>query len=130
MTLLTLGAVLVGGFFALIAVWLLQSVLLLLGTKLTGIEGRSYARCLGVTAIALVATVPAALLLSALPLVGGLVAGFAGFIVTAAAGCGIFRTGFGKALFAAVIAWLLAVSIGIVLGALTFFVLGFLAAAS
>ena len=113
-----LGALLGGGLFALVVLWLLQSALLLLGAKIAGIAGRSYARCLGVTAIALVATVPAALLLSALPLAGGVVSLLAGFIVTAAVGCGIFRATFGKALLAAVIAWAITAGIGIILGAL------------
>ncbi|MCX7008151.1 MAG: hypothetical protein NTY53_13045 [Kiritimatiellaeota bacterium] len=118
MSVIGLGAFLVIGPLVLVFTWLTQAALLLLGAKLAGIEGRSFARCLGVTAIALVATLPAALLLSALPLVGGLVGTLAGFIVMAAAGCGIFRTTFVKALLAAVIAWLIVLGVGVILGAL------------
>lgn len=105
------------GALLLALIWLAQAALLLLGAKLAGIAGRSFARCLGITAIALVATVPAALLLASLPVVGGLIAAFAGFIVTAAAGCGLFRTSFGRALLAAVLAWVILLGAGLVVGA-------------
>jgi hypothetical protein len=49
-----------------------------------------------------------------------------GFMVTAAAGCGLFRTTFGKALLAAVIAWALSLGLGLIWAALAGLVMGVL----
>ena len=127
MTLLhPLGAMLAVGCVALLVSWPLQAALLLLGAKCAGIAGRSYVRCLGVTAIALVAAVPVALVLFRLHWVGSLAAHLTGFMAMAIAGCGLFRTTFGKALLAALIASAIAVGIGLIWAALAGLVMGVL----
>jgi hypothetical protein len=102
------GAALVIVLVAVLAAFCVQSLFLLLGARIAGIEHRSFGRALGTTILGGIASSVFAMGLSiAVPGLGTFVGSIAGFFVSALIMMPMFRTTYGKALGATVLAWVL-----------------------
>jgi hypothetical protein len=98
---------LIGGIIAAsVCLWLLVSAaFLLLGARIAGIVNRSYGRALGIALLSGIASFVLGYALSSIPILGAVMASIGGFLITALIMMPIFKTSLGKALGAAVIAW-------------------------
>ena len=99
---------LIGGILAVsVCLWLLMSAaFLLLGARLAGIVKRSYGGALGIALLSGIASFVLGYALSSRPILGIVLAGLGGFLITALMMMLIFKTSLGKALGAAVLAWM------------------------
>jgi hypothetical protein len=86
---------------------ILQAFFLLLGARIAGIEGRSFWRAMGTTILGGVAATVFTAMLSVIPAVGTVLGFVGGFFASALIMMPIFRTTYGKALGATVLAWVL-----------------------
>ncbi|MBU4461012.1 MAG: hypothetical protein KJ579_10620 [Verrucomicrobia bacterium] len=119
---------LAGGALAVVAavvlvVLFVQSFFLLWGARIAGIEGRSFGRALAVTILGGLASFAVSFVLVASGPVAPIVGFVAGFVVSALVAMPVFRTSFGRALGAVVLAWALSLLIFVVI-ALVFLGLG------
>lgn len=100
-----MGGMLLGILFFAAVGLLVQAAFLLWGASLAKIDGRSYGKALGISALSGLATWLVGMVADfSFTTIQGLVVGL---IVTALLAMGIFKTSFGKALAAAAIAWVL-----------------------
>jgi|LSQX01.3.fsa_nt_gb hypothetical protein len=98
---------LLAGIIAVAAcLWLLISAaFLLLGARIAGVVNRSYGRALGIALLSGIASFALGYALGGIPILGAVMASVGGFLITALIMMPIFNTSFGKALGAAVLAW-------------------------
>lgn len=98
---------LLAGIIAVAAcLWLLISAaFLLLGARIAGVVNRSYRRALGIALLSGIASFALGYALGGIPILGAVMASVGGFLITALIMMPIFNTSFGKALGAAVLAW-------------------------
>lgn len=98
------GALAVVAAVALVGLFV-QSFFLLWGARIAGIEGRSFGRALAVTILGGLASFAVSLVLALSGPVAPIVGLASGFLVSALVAMPIFRTTFGRALGASVLAW-------------------------
>ncbi|MBM4157010.1 MAG: hypothetical protein FJ221_18595 [Lentisphaerae bacterium] len=91
----------------ILATLVIQSLFLLWGAKIAGIEGRGFGRAMAVTILGGLASFGVSVVLAASGPVAPIVGFVAGFLVSALVAMPIFRTTFGRALGASVLAWVL-----------------------
>jgi len=115
----------VGGVIAILVFgWLLglffHAAVLIWGARLTGIENRTFGKAIGTTILGSVATFLLGLLFSVVPVIGTLLGVFGGFLITAAIMMTIFKTTYGKALIATILASVISIALigGLILLAL------------
>lgn len=106
---------------AFVVVLFVQSLFLLWGARIAGIEGRGVGRAMAVTILGGLASIAVSAVLAASGPVAPIVGFAAGFIVTALVAMPVFRTSFGRALGASVLAWLLGL---LVIGAIALLFVG------
>lgn len=82
-----------------------SAAFLLLGAKVLNVPGRSYPRALGAVAAGMVASALLGFLLGQIPVLGGILGVVGSFLVGAAAAMAFFKTSFGRALGASLLAW-------------------------
>jgi hypothetical protein len=107
------------GFAVLATVALfIQSGFLLLGARIAGVENRTFGKAVGTTLLGGVAAFILSRVLASIPGWGPALAFFGGFVASALVMMPIFRIGFGRALGATVLAWILGLLIlgGAILG--------------
>lgn len=105
------GGALVAAGGVVLVVLFVQSFFLLWGARIAGIEGRSFGRAFGATILGGLATFAVSVVLTATGPVAPIVGFIAGFVVTALVAMPVFRTTFGRALGATVLAWVLSLLI-------------------
>ena len=88
---------------------------LLWGAKLAGIKNRSWGKAIATIIVGGIAFVILNIALAALPIIGQLFSVIGGFIVSALVMMSIFRTTFGKALCANLLAWVLSIIVIVVM---------------
>jgi len=99
-----IGFIIAGGVIGFF-IWLfIGAALLLLGAKIAGIEKRTYGKAIITTVLSGIATLVLAFLLQSMPIVSAMLGFFGGFLITSLIMIPIFKTTFGKALGAAVLA--------------------------
>lgn len=113
-------ALLVGIAVAVLAL-IVQSLFLLWGARIAGIEGRSFGRALATTILGGLAALAVSAVLAASGPVAPIVGFVAGFAVSALVAMPVFRTTFGRALGASVLAWVLSL---LVVGAIALVLVG------
>jgi len=121
---LALGITVIISLFAFVIGVSILSLFLLWAAKIAGIEGRSFGRAFGATILTGIASFIFSLLTTLfLPGLSVLINFLAGFVVHALVIMPVFRTTFGKALGAAVLAWILSILVfgGLALLAIIFF---------
>ncbi len=92
---------------AAVIMLLVQSLFLLWGAKIAGIEPRGFGRALAVTILGGLASFAVSIVLALSGPVAPIVGFVAGFLVSALVAMPVFRTTFGRALGASVLAWVL-----------------------
>jgi hypothetical protein len=100
---------------------IVQSLFLLWGARIAGIEGRSFGRSLATTILGGLAALAVSAVLAASGPVAPIVGFVAGFAVSALVAMPVFRTTFGRALGASVLAWVLSL---LVVGAIALVLVG------
>lgn len=105
---------------AAVLVFFVQSLFLLWGARIAGIEHRGFGRAMAVTILGGLASLAASLLLSLSGPVAPIVGLIAGFLCSALVAMPIFRTTFGRALGASVLAWALSLLVFGLLAVLLF----------
>ncbi len=119
-----LMGVLIFGIVGVVFTLAVQTFFLMWGAKIAGIQGRNFGKALVTVVIGGIASFLFSLGLSIVPGFGTVIGLFGGFLVTALIMMVIYKTDFGKALAATVIAWVLGIIVIGGLAALFFFVFG------
>jgi hypothetical protein len=101
----------------------ISSAFLLWGAKIAGVEGRTFGKAFGTTFLGGIASSVLSFVFSGVPVIGAGLGFIGGFLIAAVLMMGIFRTPFGKALGATVLAWALSLVVagGLAIIALLFF---------
>ena len=108
--------------------WLVSAAFLLWGARLAGVQQRSFGRAMATILLGGFATLIVEALLNTAPVLGTGLGLLLGFVVSAVVMMGIFKTTFGQALAAAILAWVLPFLLGLALFLLGLAVAGVLIA--
>ena len=108
--------------------WLVSAAFLLWGARLAGVQQRSFGRAMATILLGGLATLVVEALLNTAPVLGTGLGLLLGFVVSAAVMMGIFKTTFGQALAANILAWVLPFLLGFALFLLGLAVAGVLIA--
>ncbi len=115
----TIGIVVLVGIACVLLVLCLSAGILLFAAAMVGIPNRSFGKALAVIIIGGIASFLISIPLNFLPLVGTIAAIILGFLIEAVLVQAFFSTGFGKALAASIISYVLTfVLVGLVVGGL------------
>ena len=98
-----LAVIVVGVFIGLF----ISAAFLLWGARIAGVENRSFGKALGTTLLGGIASFILSLVLSVLPVIGTVVSFIGGFLIAALIMMAIFKTTYGKALWATILTWVL-----------------------
>ena len=112
---LPLLAIVVFAAAAILLWWFVAAAFLLWGAKLAGVENRSFGRALATILLGGFATLVVEAVFNTAPVLGTGLGLLLGFVVSAAIMMPIFKTTFGKALAANIIAWVLPLLLGLAL---------------
>ena len=112
---LPLLAIAIFGTAAFLLWWFVAAAFLLWGARLAGVERRSFGRALATILLGGLATFVVEVFFTQTPILGTGLGLLLGFLVSATIMMPIFRTTFGKALAANILAWVLPFLLGLAL---------------